>query len=258
MKTLKNISKLSMLLAMCLLAFTSCKKNGNTSKVEVRITDSPADYDALNLDITRVEYHLSAGEQNSGWSVLDDTPRMIDILKLTNGLDSLIADAEIPSGRISQIRLILGNNNTIVVNGTTRNISVPSSSQSGLKLNVQTNLEADLTYRFLLDFDVAKSVVVTGNNNYILKPVIRVIVENNSGSIAGTVSPVQADPVVFVIKGTDTVSTFTNAQGKFLVKGLAAGSYNLKFVPKAGFSEKTITNQSVTVGNVTNVGVVTF
>ncbi len=257
MKALKIISAL-LLFTISFIAITGCKKNANTSKVEIRITDSPANYDALNLDIQRVEYHLNQGNQNSGWSVLDDTPRMIDILKLTNGLDSLIASAEIPSGRISQIRLILGSNNTIVVNGTMRNITVPSGNQTGLKLNVQTNLEAELTYRFLLDFDVAKSVVVTGNNNYMLKPVIRVIVENNTGSITGTVSPVEAEPVIYVIKGTDTVSTFTNAQGKFLVKGLTIGSYSLKFIPKSNFSEKTITNQNVTVGNVTNVGVVTF
>ena len=96
-------------------------------------------------------------------------------MKLTGGLEAILADVELPAGNISQIRLILGENNSLTINGQTQNLTIPSGSQSGLKLNVNIELVEGITYKILLDFEAAKSVVEAGNSGiYNLKPVIRV------------------------------------------------------------------------------------
>ena len=100
-----------------------------------------------------------------------------DVLKLVNDDDTLLADANIPSGRLHQLRLVLGTENYVKIEGTTQLIKLetPSAQQSGLKLNIQQDVLDGILYTITLDFDVAKSIVKTGNNKYILKPTIRTI-----------------------------------------------------------------------------------
>jgi hypothetical protein len=61
------------------------------------------------------------------------------------------------------------------VDGVSYPLSTPSAEQSGLKLQVNATLEAGVVYTILLDFDANKSIVVTGNNTYKLKPVVSII-----------------------------------------------------------------------------------
>src|SRR4029078_5808698 len=88
-------------------------------------------------------------------------------------------------------------------------------------------------YKLLLDFDVARSIVKTGNSRYILKPVIRTVLQAVGGSIRGWVLPDSVQTAVLVIGGSgpDTVSTFTDSNGGYFVRGLNAGSYTLRFLP---------------------------
>ena len=202
----------------------------NTSRLEVRLTDSLGDFDAVNIDIQGVE--VNSSNANSGWVSLDIAKGVYDILKLTNGLDTLLGSLELPSGKVSQIRLILGDKNSIKINGQIHNLTTPGAQQSGLKLNLHATLTEGITYTILLDFAAARSIVRRGNGTYSLKPVIRAIEEATSGVIKGTITPVDATPAVYVIAGSDTVSsTFADTTGKFLVRGVAAGVYNVSIVP---------------------------
>lgn len=228
-----------------------------TARLEVRLTDSPGDYEEVNIDIQGVEIHSEEGEQNSGWQTLDVEKGVYDILKLTNGQDTLLGIINLPAGRLSQIRLILGDENSVKIDGETYELKTPSGQQSGLKLNIQSDIEVGLTYRILLDFDAARSVVKRGNGSYNLKPVIRSIVAAQSGAIKGTVTPVESLPAVFAIQGTDTVATaYTDATGGFVLGGLPSGSYKVSFDAKEGFTDVVKQNVSVTIGSVTNVGTV--
>jgi hypothetical protein len=66
----------------------------------------------------------------------------------------------------------------------------------GIKLNVHQELSGGYTYTFWLDFDAAQSIHVTGNGKYMLKPVIRLYAETTSGSVEGSVFPLEALPLV--------------------------------------------------------------
>lgn len=235
----------------------ACSEDNQTAKLEVRLTDAPGDYEEVNIDIQSVEINSSDG--NSGWTTLDVESGVYNILELTNGLDTLLATAELPAGRISQIRLILGNENSVKVNGETKPLSTPSAQQSGLKLNLNATLTEGITYTITLDFDAARSIVAKGNGTYSLKPVIRAIETSTSGAIKGTVTPLEAAPAVFAILGTDTVATaYTDDAGKFILRSLPAGSYTVSFDPKTGYIPQQKESVSVTLGNVTDLGSVTI
>lgn len=239
------------------LVWLGCSKDTPNSRLEVAITDSPGNYEEVNIDIQRVEVHRSEGDQPSGWMALDINEGVYDILKLTNGLDTLLGVVELPSGRISQIRLILGSNNTLKVSGEVKPLSTPSSQQSGLKLKVHADLAGGITYRITLDFDAARSIVAKGSGGYSLKPVIRALTEATTGAIIGVVAPVAASPAVFAINGADTVATaYADSQGRFVLRAVPAGTYKVTFEPRAGYLPQEKPNVSVAVGNVTDLGLI--
>lgn len=242
---------------MLSLLWLACSSNEQSARLEVRLTDAPGDYEEVNIDIQGVSVHNESGEQASGWRTLNVENGVYNLLELSNGLDTLLAFAELPAGRVSQIRLLLGTNNSVTVGGVIKPLSTPSGQQSGLKLNVQAQLKEGITYTILLDFDAARSIVENGNGSYSLKPVIRAVTEATSGAIKGSVTPLAAAPAVFVIAGADTVATaYTNELGYFMVRGVPAGTYVVAFSPKPGYLSMQKENVSVTIDQVTDLGAV--
>lgn len=218
------------------LLFVSCNNDDSLvagkSKLEVRLTDDPANYDAVYIDIQDVQINVS-GDDDNGWQSLGHVNKGIyNLLDLVNDKDTLLAMADIPTGRISQMRLILGPENSVVVDGKEFELKTPSAQQSGLKLNIHQDVAAGVLYTILLDFDAGKSIVETGNKKYILKPVIRTVLQAAGGSISGYVRPDSVLTHVLAIQGPDTVAgTFTGANGGYIIKGLNAGTYDLHFIP---------------------------
>jgi hypothetical protein len=247
------------LISLIMVLIFGCESEQKNARLEVWLTDAPGDYQEVNVEIIGVEVHAENGETNSGWKELDVNGGVYDLLKLTNGLDTLLGAIELPPGKISQVRLKLGDGNTIKVGNKIMELSVPSGQQSGLKLQVHSTLTEGITYKILLDFDVARSVVHRGNDTYSLKPVLRTITEAQDGAIRGSVLPVEATPAIYAVMGSDTVATtYADDSGNFLLRGLNSGSYNVVFLPNSGYDTLTRENVSVTIGNVTDVGEVTL
>jgi len=238
---------------------TGCSEDeeNSNSNLKVRLTDSPAEYEAVNIDIQEVQIHYSdAANDTAEWKTLDFAGGVFNLLEFSNGLDTLLVNEQIPSGTLSQIRLVLGDNNTLIIDGETKDLFVPSGSESGLKLNLGAQLTEGITYTVWIDFDASRSVVVRGNEQYNLKPVIRAYMEAQDGGIKGIVRPVESSPVVYAIFGTDTFGTNCNDEGKFMILGLQEGTYKINFIPIVGFSEKIIEDIVVTQGNVTDMDTV--
>ncbi|HZX74728.1 MAG TPA: DUF4382 domain-containing protein [Cyclobacteriaceae bacterium] len=247
-------------LALSLLfSCTDDEKNSTPAHLEVRLTDAPGDYQQVNVDIQDVQ--VNSGSDEGGWTSLDVNKGVYDLLKLSNGLDTLLGSVALPAGKISQVRLILGSKNSIKVDDQMIDLSTPSAQQSGLKLKVNAELQEGVTYKLLLDFDAARSIVKAGaSGRYNLKPVIRTILESENGAIKGLISPIESSPAVYAIEGSDTVGTaFADQEtGKFLIKGLNAGTYKVTFEPKEGYQSLTKDGVTVTNGMVTDLGTVTI
>jgi hypothetical protein len=237
----------------------ACSDDERNAKLQVWLTDAAGDYDVVNIDVQGVEVHSSENDNGNGWIALDVNEGVYDVRKLVNGLDTILGTVEIPAGKISQIRLILGDNNSVVVDGQTHDLTIPSGQQSGLKLQVHETLTAGITYKILLDFDVARSIVKMGSGQYHLKPVIRAFSEAQDGAIKGLVDPKESTPAVYAIIGEDTLGTsYADTTGHFLIRGLQAGSYTVSFAPNSNYQPTSKTGVSVSVGSVTDVGTVTI
>jgi hypothetical protein len=246
---------------LCTTFFVSCTRNeksgSGTAQLQVYLTDDPAAYDQIIIDVQDVQINLSS-DTSGGWQSLSTVAAgHYDLKKLVNDDDTLLAKSDIPTGTIQQLRLVLGPDNYIVIGGTRYPLETPSAQQSGLKLNIHQQVTAGILYTMTLDFDAARSIVKTGNNKYILKPVIRTVFTAAGGSIKGVVTPTTFQTTVSAIQGTDTFSTFTGATGGYLIKGLPAGSYTLRFVPgDTTYLVDSRTGISVTTGTVTTVDTV--
>ncbi|MFA8435524.1 MAG: DUF4382 domain-containing protein [Marinifilaceae bacterium] len=224
---------------------------------ELRLTDAPATYDKVNIDIQEIQIHTADNEEDGEWTNLPLTKvGVYDLLQFNNGMDTLMVDTELPSGRISQMRLILGNKNSVVVNGEEIPLNTPSAQTSGLKFQINAELLGGITYRLWIDFDAARSIVATGNGKYNLKPVIRTFNEATSGAIKGQVNPADAATEVQAITGVDTLATFPEADGTFHFLGTQAGTYKLRFLPAENYVEKVKEEVIVENGKVTNLEVI--
>jgi len=244
-----------LLIVLTAFAFFSCEQT--STRFEIRLTDAPASYDAVNIDIQGIEYNTSGSEEN-GWKELEmERPGIYNLLDFSGGLDTVLVNQEFDPISIQQIRLILGDDNSVVIDSTEYDLKVPSSSTSGLKINVHAQLQEGITYKLLLDFDAAKSVHESSAGKWILKPVIRSIVEAESGSIKGIVKPDTLDVVAYAITGEDTISAYANDLNVFLIRGVLQGTYKV-VVDAAENGMKEIEDVEVTTGNVTDLGEIVF
>jgi hypothetical protein len=150
--------------------FTSCTKENTLTKLNIKLTDAPGDYSQVNIDLKEVQVNFR--NDSTGWETLPTFAGVYDLLKLQNGIDTLIASTTIPSSMLTEIRLVLGKNNTVKVGDSLFALNIPSGESSGLKIKVDKKLYGTLE-TVIVDFDAALSIHETGTGEYILKPVIR-------------------------------------------------------------------------------------
>lgn len=256
--------KLIMMVLSGIMALSGCKKdndnegsaNSQTSQVDVMLTDAPGDYEKVYIDIQEINVNI----EGQGWVKLSLLrPGIYNLLDLRNGIDTILSSQQIPAGELNEIRLVLGSRNSVVVDGVSHDMETPSAEQSGLKIKIKENFRAGNKYIVWIDFDASKSIVLTGNGKYILKPVLRAFLKLNTGSLKGDVNP--DDAVLFVNtisnSNTDTFTTLTYFGGKFLYMGLPAGAYHVHFYNRAGQDVKTLSNIQVTNNTVTDLGGIT-
>jgi hypothetical protein len=242
------------LVGLLLVQITSCTKDSTTDKqalLTVRMTDVPANYDAVMIDVQGVEVTGDGGSA----VMLNTTAKVYNLLELSNGVNALIATGGLNAGTVSQIRLILGTNNSVKVAGVVYPLTTPSAMQSGLKLAVNQTFEAGVEYTILLDFDASQSIVLTGNNEYQLKPVIRSIDTAISGSIKGSVLPLTGNVLISATSNGVTYTTVTAANGSFVIAGLPIGTYIITITPVLPLLPITLTGKTVVVGASTDLGI---
>lgn len=234
--------------------------NLKEGKLIVKLTDAPGDYQEVLIDVQELLVHVTS-EEDTGWIQLPlEITEPIDLLTLTNGNDTVLTQENIPAGDISQIRMVLGENNRVKVDDEYFDLQTPSAQQSGLKFNIHTTLGLGVTYELWIDFDAARSVIKKGNGDYLLKPTIKVFTEATSGGVKGSVNPIESKPVIHAIStANDTTSTYADeTTGLFTIKGLNEGTYRLVLVPVDGFVEKEIDDVEIVIGSVTDVGEITI
>ncbi len=254
---MKKTFLLLTLLFSSLVIMVSCSDDDNSNAesyaYSVRLTDAPGPYDAVYIDVQGVEVI-----GNNGVAVnLATQTGIYDLLELSSGVETKLSNDVITASKVNQVRLILGTENSVVVDGVSYPLDTPSAQQSGLKLQVNQTLNANTQNSILIDFDANKSIVVNGT--YSLKPVLRTIDLSTTGSIEGSISiPGTLASVQVVFSTGDEVYTNVKADGTFKVLGLTAGTYTVTITPVLPFLPAIESNVTVETGVTTNIGEITI
>lgn len=244
---------------MIALGISGCgdsPSSSETGTLSLRLTDAPGDFSEVNITFSEIAAHID-GE----WVTVEGEPQTVNLLAWNNGRSVEIGRAELAAGRYTQIRLIIADAE-VVVDGATHPMTVPSGAQTGLKFGPAFDVEPNLTFELVIDFDASRSVVATGPpgapNRYMLQPRIRMEPVATTGAIAGTVSNPANAPFAYALVASDTIaSSPVDSLGAFTLAFLPEGTYAVAVVDTA---QATGARAGVVVekGRVTQVGSITL
>lgn len=227
-------------------------------RLTLTLVDAPGDYEAVNVVVIGVRAHRAGEDSTSGWFTVSDDTFTVDLLTLTDGHGVVIADSLLPAGDYTQIRLLLGEGCNVVVDAQVHPLEVPSGDTSGLKLNHPFTLEDGTVYAATLDFDAHRSIHLTGNGRYIMRPVIRIVVDAVSGRLQGVVDPSAARAMVWAVSGGDSALAWADSlTGAFAFATLTEGIYDVSVVPTVpGWADSTLAGVVVDAGATTDLGTI--
>ena len=239
--------------------------NTRTGIIAVKMTDSPAKYAALDVEITSVEIY----SQPSGWVILAKAPRIISVLKLTNGANvALTRQNEIKVGHYTRLKINFGNLNKLGLNENDdfaqagpKMVNLQFLGEKAIIVDIDVVVKPMAYSEILLDFQAAQSIIKT-RGVYFLKPVISVITNPRTGVMGDLEANAYLGITgsIFAVHGHDTISTYTNNEGKFILRGMKEGVYKIIIMP-ALFNPHAIYPQNhfingviISEGQITNLG----
>lgn len=152
------------------------------SHVDVRVTDAPGDFDSVFVTIAKVEISTAA----DGWVTMSDQMQRLDLLTLQNDATALLGSADLAAGSYGQLRLFVASS-SVVIGGVEESLEIASGAQTGIKINLATDIAEGMTYTLVLDYDADQSVRATGHG-YRMTPMISV------KSFTGTPTDPPTDP----------------------------------------------------------------
>ncbi len=271
---MKSIFSYLMLAALAVFSMSCTEEDDSpmsgSARVNFYLVDAPGDFDEVWVEVLAVRVKVEndddldnddeLDEDESGWTeIVYEESQSINLLDLTGGNSEFLGTEDFPEGNIDQLRLILGEDNYVVKDGERFDLKTPSAQQSGLKIKVDEEISGGMNYDLIIDFDVAKSIVVAGNSgNIILKPVLRAYMQEAAAGVMGQVLPLEAQPVQVTAADGETYDTYVDEDGNFQILGLPEGTYSLTFTPNDLYEPMTIDNVVVDEGDVKTVEPVTL
>jgi len=195
--------------------------------------------------------------------VVFEGERSFDLMKLRGGRTDLLADAVIPVGTYTQLRLIVTEGLVKLTDGREFPLRVPSGAQTGIKLHLTFEVASEEETVLLLDVDLSRAFspipggkidTVDGIREFHFSPSIamRLIELLDAGSISGTVTDsggvVLADVSATAYEDdAEVTSTSTGADGTYLLSGLHTATYRVEF-SAAGFEDAEVADLAVEAG----------
>jgi len=168
--------------------------SSDSGKMSVSVTDAkpvlPPGTEKVLITFDEVSVHKSTGVAGEGeWISLPmvHSPYTIDLLQFADGkTTSLVPPVKLENGRYTQIRIGV-TSATIVINGEAYAVTIPSG-------NLKTDKEFDFmatggsAINLTVDFDLGRSIVVTGSGTFKLKPVLHIVQTTEAATITGQIS----------------------------------------------------------------------
>ncbi len=168
---MRTINLLGITLLVTFSVFSCKKDSGGSTTLRVKLTDAPASFEEVNVDLKEIRIKLEG--DTSSWLSMKTEAGIYNLLELQNGVDTLISELVLPQGKVKEIRLVLGQENSIKAGGEVFPLTIPSGSESGLKIKVDKELRGPVD-SLLIDFDAALSVK-SEEGGYKLRPVVKLV-----------------------------------------------------------------------------------
>lgn len=244
----------------------SCKKevsNSNgvpagKSQLQVMLTDDPSPiFDSIFIDIQRVEIKVEDSAGTERWDTLNIRAGVYNILNFRNGLDTLLGSGFIPNSSVEKVKITLGSNNYVMLNGSKTPLVIPAG-MNVITLSVDDDVDHldDKHKRLWLDFDGMGSIELR-NGKLELKLHLSHFSHHNSGELEGKIKPSAAFPVVIkAISGTDTLTAIPEQEGEFKIRGIKSSTTKLIITPSNGYKDSVMNNIQIRQGGDTDLGTI--
>lgn len=252
---MKNVKMLIAIVGISLLSLYSCsKEETKNSDFKVRMTDAPADYAEVNMEIKSVHAFNAEMEE---WIVLDQNVKNVNVVELKNGKEIELASInEIEAGVYSQLKIVFGTDNSIVIDHQdsegekSLELEYVASEEVIIDINKEYNGSEEVS--ILLDFNIPNSIHEENEDHYEVEPFITVMNNENTG-VKGMVTG-EGQSVVYLSNGDMTQSTYAGSNGEFLIKGVEDGMYLLTVETSIdGKTETKVVEVAVSAGTFTQV-----
>ncbi len=202
----------------------------------------------------------NSGDHYGKWDTLSITPQVYDLLKLTNGMDTLAANSFAHVGKITKIRITLGPNDTLWTDSTHYYPITLCDHLPYIYARVTNNTIDTLSNGaaiLRIDFNVPKSIHDEGGL-YCFEPKITCYTDNNTGQLAGIVMPLAAYPSIMLFNSTDTAYAMPQEDGKFKIMGILPAIYNVLYTSTAPYKDTLINNVEILAGQTTSMPTITL
>ncbi len=168
--------------------------SGGSGTVTMSVTDAKPTLPLGNVEKVSITFdEVSVHKSGEGWISLDlaQEPYTIDLLQFQSGATTqLVPPASLTSGKYTQVRIGV-KEAFITINENDRLVEVPIDIPSE-NLKTDKNFEFDVTgggaVDLTVDFDLSQSIVVTGQQNYKLKPVLHLNQTQEAATIQGKIN----------------------------------------------------------------------
>ncbi|MBD3789150.1 MAG: DUF4382 domain-containing protein [Campylobacterales bacterium] len=224
----------------------SSSTSSTTGTVALSLTDAPVDNEAVSgvyvtFDSLRYQY----ADSNESWQDVDlNGSRTVNLLALQDGNTTLLNQVDLPAGVIDHVRFMIDTSKCyIIVDDVNHTLEVPSGDQTGYKAIGSFTIPAGGTVNVTADFDLRKSLTVTGKGKYKLNPTIKIIDNIEVGEINGTVNVDTNGSIAVIYAYEDSMwddnesnetNNFSHAvlstkvtNGTYVLPWLTVGTYDL-------------------------------
>ncbi|MEX2125703.1 MAG: DUF4382 domain-containing protein [Woeseia sp.] len=213
-----------------LLGCSGSSSDGGTGILTLAVSDAPVQSARqVCIEFTEVEFKMSGSDNQV---IVFDPPAKVDLLAY-QGMNAapLLTDETLQAGEYQWVRLAanapqggnggagagtndvdcVGDGSYIVTeDGAVHGLYIPSSAESGLKLNRGFTLPVGGDADFVAEFDLMKSIHAPAglDPDYVMRPTIRLLDRTETGSIAGEVNMMLAtqsdcEPAVYLYDAGD-------------------------------------------------------
>nr|WP_321234758.1 DUF4382 domain-containing protein [uncultured Psychroserpens sp.] len=171
--------KTALFSVLFLFLITSCTKEydtetyENTSLVSVKLQGTQSTFSRVNIEILDVQFRVLDDENDpNAWISLNTINTGIhDLSDITeNQVVTLVDFEEVPSEFIYNIKLVLGDHNTVVKNGIEYELNLAPEYENASVNIVEKQLVANRLYDFVIEFNLDDSIEMSTEGNANLNP----------------------------------------------------------------------------------------